>query len=269
VLLKLTSMKKILSFLLTMMIVIPMQLNAQVAAGDNAITDSLNRTDSYGSKIGPWIERLGEITYKGDFVANKKVGNWVGYFSNNLIYKVEYFNNGVKDGISIQFDRKGKISLVENFKNGLAHGKTTYYSQSNEFPVTETEYAYGKKNGLFRQYYDNSKIQEESWFKDDMKNGLSRWNNKNGQRVAEYNYKAGNFDGLQKTFYENDSIQSVSYYKDNVLSGESKEYYRNGKVKLSGNYVNGQKDGNWTEYNELGRSDRVTRYKDGVEVKKK
>lgn len=262
-------MKKILSFLLTMVVVIPLYLNAQEAASDTKIPDSVNRKDASGKKVGYWIEKLGEITYKGEFDDNKKVKNWIGYYPSNLIYKIEYFNNGLKDGISIQFDRKGKISLVENFRNGLEHGQTIYYSQFNESPVSETEYSFGKKNGLYRQYYDNAKIQEESMFKDNMKNGLSRWNNKNGQRIAEYNYKDGNFDGLQKTFYENDSLQSTSNYKNNKLFGESKEYYRNGMVKTSGNYLNGQKEGAWTDYNELGRAEKVTKFKDGVEIKKK
>ncbi|MEI7725662.1 MAG: toxin-antitoxin system YwqK family antitoxin [Bacteroidota bacterium] len=262
-------MRKILSFLLTMIVVIPLHMNAQVAANDSKLPDSVNRKDATGNKTGYWIEKLGELTYKGEYAANKKVKNWIGYYPNNLIYKIEYFENGVKDGISIQFDRKGKMSLVENYRNGLAHGQTIYYSQFNESPLSETEYAYGKKNGLYRQYYDNAKIQEESWFKDNLKNGLSRWNNKNGQRVAEYNYKEGNFDGLQKTFYENDTLQTITNYKDNKMSGEFKEYYRNGQIKVSGSYLNGQKEGTWTEYNELGKAVLVARFKNGVEQFKK
>ena len=262
-------MKKTLYFLLTMIIIMPLQMKAQLATNDNKIQDSVNRTNSNGDKVGYWIEKAGEYTYKGEYSANKKVNNWIGYYPNNLIYRIDYFNNGVKDGISIQFDRKGKISLVENFKNGLAHGQVILYSQFNETPQSETEYAFGKKNGLYRQYYDNGKIQEESWFKDDLKNGISKWNNKNGQRIAEYKYKFGNFDGLQKTFFENDSLQSSNNYIDNILSGESKEYYRNGKVKISGNYVNGEKDGIWTEYNELGKAEKITRFKDGVDLSKK
>ena len=152
-------MKKILSFLLYMIIIIPLQINAQGTVNDAKIPDTVNRKDAIGNKTGYWIEKLGELTYKGEFVENKKVKNWIGYYPNNLIYKVEYYSNGVKDGISIQFDRKGKITLVENFKNGLEHGQTISYSQFNESPVSETEYAFGKKNGLYRQYYDNSKIQ--------------------------------------------------------------------------------------------------------------
>jgi len=262
-------MKRLLYFILTMTVVIPIQLIAQVPTTETKIPDSGNRTDSNGNKIGYWTEKVGEITFKGEYIENKKVKNWIGYHPNNMIAKIEYFNYGLKDGISIQFDKKGKITVVENFKNGLAHGQATYYSQYNESPSSETEYAFGKKNGVYRQYYENGKIQEESWFKDDLKNGLSTWNNKNGQPVAEYNYKAGNFDGLQKTFYAKDTLQSVENYKDNQLFGEFSEYFRDGKLKTSGKYINGQKDGTWTEYNELGKIEKVTRFKNGTELNKK
>ncbi len=259
-------MKKIL-FLLTMIMMTAVDLNAQVASGESKISDTMNRTGPDG-KFGYWTEKVADITYKGEYVADKKVKNWVGYYPNNYISRIEYFEKGLKEGISIQFDRKCKISLVEHFKNGLANGQTIVYSQYNETPSSEAEYLLGKKNGQYRQYYDNGKIQEETWFKVDLKDGLSKWNNKNGQRVAEYNYKAGNFNGLQTTFYDNDTLQSTNNYQDNKLSGETKEYYRNGKLKLSGKYVNGLKDGAWTEYNELGKVEKVTRYKVGEEIKK-
>ncbi|MCX6265845.1 MAG: hypothetical protein NTW16_00605 [Bacteroidetes bacterium] len=262
-------MKKLLSFLLTVIISIPFYANAQIAANDNKLPDTVNRTDSKGDKIGYWIEKQGDVTYKGEYINNKKVKNWIGYYSNNIISKIEYYTDGIKDGILIQFDRKGKISMVEHFKNGLANGQTIIYNQYTETPLSETEYTLGKKNGYYRQYYDNGKIQEESWYKDDLKNGPSVWNNKSGKRIAEYNYKTGDFDGLQKTFYENDSLQSTNNYFNNNLSGESKEYFRNGQVKISGKYVNGQKEGAWTEYDELGKVEKITKFKGGVELNKK
>jgi antitoxin component YwqK of YwqJK toxin-antitoxin module len=251
------------------MLVLPFHMNGQANASDSKVADTINKTDANGDKTGFWIEKSNDITFKGEYVANKKVKNWIGLYSNNVVARIDYYTNGLKDGIAVQVDRKNKITLVENFKHGLLHGQVISYSQFTESPVTEAEYANGKKTGLYRQYYDNGKIQEETWFKDDLKAGLSRWNNKNGQRLAEYNYKANNFDGLQKTFYENDSIQTINHFKDNVLSGEIREYYRNGKLKLTGNYLNGLKDGTFTEYNELGKVEKVTRFKNGEETVKK
>jgi antitoxin component YwqK of YwqJK toxin-antitoxin module len=262
-------MKKVFWFLLAMNIVVSIQVNAQVDASETKTPDSINQTDSKGEKFGYWIEKTGDITYRGEYYLSNKNKSWVGYYPTNRLYKIEYYDNGVKDGISIQFDKKGKISVIEHFKNGLLHGQTIYYSQFNDTPASETEYTFGKKNGVYRQFYENGKIQEETWFKDDLKNGLSLWNNKNGQLIAEYNYKAGNFDGAQKTFYAKDTLQSVENYLDGKLSGDFTEYHRNGKIKISGKYLNGEKDGPWTEYDESGKIILVTRFKNGVDVKKK
>ena len=262
-------MKKILFLFASIIFALSMNLDAQVTTNELKVPDSVNRTDPNGNKVGFWIEKMGEITSKGEYVANKKVKNWIGYYPGNMISKIEYFNNGLRDGISIQFDKKGKISLVENYKNGLVHGQSIFYNSMTESPLSETEYAFGKRNGLYRQYYDNGKIQEESMFANDLKNGISRWNNKNGQRIAEFNYKAGNFEGVQKTFYETDTLQSVENYVNNLLSGEAKEFYPGGNVKVSGKYLDGLKDGAWTNYNEMGKVEKVIKYKGGVELNKK
>jgi antitoxin component YwqK of YwqJK toxin-antitoxin module len=257
-------MKKIALLFTILIFAASSALVAQVKATDMNLPDSVNKYDANGMKTGYWIERQGEMTFKGRYVNNKKNNNWVTYYSNNLIYKVEYFTDGVKDGLSLQFDRKGKLTLMENYSNGILHGETIYYGSYTETPMSETNFANGKKTGQFRQYYDNSKIQEESVYKNDIKNGISRWYNKGGRLIAEYHYRDGNFEGIQKTFYENDTVQAVSNYSGNQLSGEYKEYYRNGKMKLSGKYVAGLKEGSWTEYDEIGKAQKVVKYKAGV-----
>jgi antitoxin component YwqK of YwqJK toxin-antitoxin module len=241
----------------------PWPLQAQEKSNEKQMADTINRKDSLGQKIGYWIEKQGELTNKGEYLSNKKNKNWVSFYPNNIVNKIEYYSNGTKDGISIQFDRKGKMTQMENFKNGMANGQTVMYSPFNESPTSECVYSMGKKSGLFRQYYDNGKIQEESYFKNDLKNGPSKWFNKNGQLIATYQYLNGAFDGMQKTYYENDSVQSVYYFKDNKYAGEAKEYYRNGKVKISGKYVAGEKDGPWIEYDELGKVTKITKFKNG------
>ncbi len=255
--------------LATLAILFPVFLTAQIAADDLQIPDSANRTDAQGNKTGYWIEKQGEMTFKGFYKNNQKVDNWVGFYPSRVVYRIESYSNGLKDGLSIQLDRKGKITVCENYKNGLLHGETIYYGQYNETPVSETIFQNGKKNGLYRKYADNGKIQEETYYKDDLKHGNSKWYNKSGRLIAYYNYKDGKFDGVQKTYYENDTLQSVNNYRNDLLNGESKEYFRNGKLKLSGKYVDGNKDGAWTQYDELGRVQEVIRFKDGQEIRKK
>lgn len=257
-------MKNLLLILSLLVISMTQPLVAQTNTTDIKYPDSINKFDANGMKTGYWIERQGELTQKGVYTTNRKSGNWITYYSNSLIFKVEYFTEGVKDGISLQFDRKGKLTLMENYRNNLLNGPTIYYGQYTESPMSETNFANGKKNGQVRQYYDNAKLQEDSHYINDQKNGYSRWFNKNGRMIAEYHYKDGNFDGLQKTFFENDSIQSTTNYTNNKMSGEYREYYRNGRVKISGKYLDGLKEGTWTEFNEIGKVEKTTKYKAGV-----
>jgi len=262
-------MKRSSLLLIAFAFVLCLQSFAQVKPTETIIPDSANKTDQAGNKTGYWIEKSGDLTYSGYYKENKKVDQWIGRFSSNVVGKVEFYRNGLLEGTSIQLDKKGKLTHVEEYKNGLPDGKTIYFGQNAEKPVSETEYSKGMKNGLFRQYYDNGKIQEETWYAADKKDGLSRWNNKSGQRVAEYSYKNGVFDGIQKTYYENDTLQSINTYTNNVLNGDWMEYYRNGQLKISGKYLNGEKEGAWIEYDELGKAIKNTRFKAGQELKKK
>lgn len=228
--------------------------------------DTINKLNAAGLKTGYWEEKAADNISKGMYDANKKIGTWVTYFSNNnQLYRLESYNNaGQRHGIFLTFDRKNRIQAVEYYKDGLYHGTSIIYGSTNEFPVSETSYVNGKRQGITRIYYDNGKIQEEDRFTDDQKDGVSRWYNRSGKLLAEYTYKAGVFDGPQKTYYENDSLQSVSNYSSNQMNGDYKEFYRNGRIKVSGKYLNGQKDGPWMEFDETGKATLTKKFKNGV-----
>ncbi len=238
-------------------------LDAQEPAEAKIASDTTNRTDTRGNKIGYWEEKQGEITLYGTYDLNKKTGNWVSYYPNKMIAGIAHFKDGVKDGISVQFDRRGKILEISNYKGGKLHGQTLGYTQTGDLPASEIFFANGKKDGIYRISYDNGKIQEESFYKNDKKNGTCKWYNKSGHLVAEYNYKEGNFDGTQKTYYDTDTLQSIKSYSNNQLSGIYKDFYSDGKVRESGNYINGNKDGVWNEYDESGKLAKTTKYKAG------
>lgn len=226
--------------------------------------DSLNRMNEKNLKIGFWVERNGEYTHQGYYNDSKKDGNWVTFLSNDLIFKLETWKDGVKDGLSLQFDRKSKLTGMENYKDGILNGLCVYYAPASDYPQKEMSYNMGKLDGLYRIFYESGKIQEESYYKDNLKSGPSKWYNKLGRMIAMYNYQNGQFDGMQRTFYENDTTQSVSNYANNLLEGPYKEFYRNGVVKIQGQYVKGIKEGEWIEFDETGKKVKSERFKNGV-----
>ncbi len=231
-----------------------------------SIDGALNLTDPTGMKTGFWEEKAGDFVIKGVYTKNRKTGNWITYnITNNQIVKLESFNaEGKKDGISLTFDKKNRLQIIEYFRDGFYDGVNVTFSPSTDFPASEVSYSNGKKNGTSKIYYDNGKLQEEDTYLNDIKNGISRWYNRSGKLLAEYNYQMGVFEGAQKTYYENDSVQSYSAYSNNIYNGDYKEFFRNGVVKVSGKYVNGVKEGTWTEFDETGRALNTKKYKNGV-----
>lgn len=255
-------MKTIRLLLFAAFISIPVLLHAQTPMVFIP-GDSLNKMTDQNLKTGFWMERNGEYTHQGYYVNSKKNGNWVTFLSSNLVFKVETWKNGLKDGLSLQFDRKSKLTGMENYKDGELNGLCIYYAPASDYPQKEMTYNMGKLEGMYRIFYESGKIQEESFYRTNLKSGPSRWYNKNGHVIALYNYVNGQFDGVQRTFYENDSTQSVSYYSGNLLDGDYREFYRNGVIKTTGTYLKGQKEGDWIEYDETGKKIKVARYKGG------
>ncbi|MCX6240216.1 MAG: hypothetical protein NTX43_00180 [Bacteroidetes bacterium] len=255
-------MKKYFYFTFILLFLISPPVKSQVNKGVKP-SDTINFTDASGVKTGYWEEKTLEVMNKGFYIQNKKEGSWVGFYPNNIVARVEFFKTGKKDGPCIQLDRRGKITSFESYRNGLLNGQQLVYAATGDFPISETNYLNGAKNGVCRQYYDNGKPQEESNYLNNEKEGVSRWFSKTGKTMVEYNYKSGSFEGPQKTFYDNDTIQILSNYTKNELAGQYKEFYRNGKPKVTGKYVNGLKDGPWTEYDETGKAVKVTKNKAG------
>jgi len=254
------TMKTVRLFLFTALISLPLLQFAQTPMiffkGD-----SVNRMNEQNLKTGFWMERNGEYTHQGFYINSKKEGNWVTFLSNDMVFKLETWKNGLKDGISLQFDRKSKMTGMENYKAGELNGLCVYYAPASDFPQKEMSYNMGKLEGMYRIFYENGKIQEESFYKDNQKSGPSRWYGKTGRMIAMYNYVNNQFDGMQRTYYENDTTQCISNYANNLLNGEYKEYYRNGVLKLSGKYIDGLKEGDWIEYDETGNRLKTTKYK--------
>jgi antitoxin component YwqK of YwqJK toxin-antitoxin module len=142
----------------------------------------------------------------------------------------------------------------------------------------ETNYKQGKLNGVKKVYYTNeaksyapnvTNIQEETFYINDLREGVTKWYSKNDKLAVEYNYHNGLLEGVQKTYFDDGkNVQIEELYKNNIPI-EYKEYYRSGKIKTEGKYnSNGQKHGEWKNYSEDGKLLKPTRFIDGNEIKK-
>ncbi len=65
----------------------------------------------------------------------------------------------------------GYLDSVNNYKDGLLHGKSTIYREDNI--IDESMYENGILNGISRHYYDNGKLSRYSTYKNGNKIGVS------------------------------------------------------------------------------------------------
>ena len=216
---------------------------------------AVNQTDANGKKQGPWEEKTQFGSSKGQYVDNQKDGCWASYSTEGKLTRIENFTQGRRNGISIEIDpRAGFLTSETYYVNDLPEGtaKKFYYGTN---PASFIDYSQGKINGKKKIYYENSggKLQEESEYKDDMKNGASNFYNMNGDLVVEFHYLNNNLDGVQKTYYTGKKLMSEQEFAGNAENGSWREYYENGKVKSEGTYAKGVQTGTWKEYTEDGK----------------
>jgi uncharacterized protein len=213
----------------------------------------VNKTDATGKKQGVWEEKSPTGLLKGAYTDDQKDGCWTSYAADGKLIRIENFSKGIRNGIAVEIDPRGYLASETYYVNNLIEGtaKKFYYGTN---PASLIEYVHGKINGKKKIYYENSagKLQEESEYKDDIKNGASNYYTMNGDPIAEYTYVNNMLQGVQKTYYPGKKIMSEQEYADNLENGFYKEYYENGKLKSEGSYIKGQLNGVWKDYAEDG-----------------
>jgi|SRR3954466_742125 antitoxin component YwqK of YwqJK toxin-antitoxin module len=237
-------------------------------ASQKFVVGDTNKTDASGKKTGIWKEAANTYTFFGMYKNDKKEGVWIGYHPNGLVSSIDEYKDGKRNGVSIGIDVAGFYFRKDNYTNDTLDGPSILYAHSNGAKVQqEVTYKMGKINGLKKVYYPEGAIQEEGYFIDNLRNGVSKWYTQEHTLSIEYTYKMGNLEGIQKSYHTNGNIASEGSMMNNLEEGEYAEYFQNGKLKVLGKYVHGKKEGTWKEYNEDGKIIKTENYKNN-ELKK-
>jgi len=243
-------------------IIITLNVCGQTFDLNNFTNDTINYTNIDSVRQGIWEESIDGTKYTGEYKDGKKNGVWYCYNDyNQKIQKLETFKDGLREGIYLEFNPNGIIIKEEFYKKGLLHGICKEYDVWDL--KTNTVYINGKIQGIKKSYYTNmaksyeqgvTNIMEESFYLDGLKNGSTKWYNKNDKLLAQYNYVNDTLSGEQLTFYEDGTtVKTKENYKNNKLHGLNIEYFPNGIIKIEGYYDNGEKSGIWKEYDEKGK----------------
>jgi antitoxin component YwqK of YwqJK toxin-antitoxin module len=171
----------------------------------------------------------------------KEVVQWRGKFI--LLFFISTFTF-----LFISCSEKNKYAKEYYYRDGLI----CYYGSTDGFNgkivdtlknrVVEFEVADGKKNGIFKIYFLDGKVEMKGTIKE----------NKN--------------DGKWQYFYPNGTIESEGNFKNDQPIDKWTWYYESGKIKETGYFINGRREGVWVFYDEKGNITLKTIFKDGEKV---
>jgi antitoxin component YwqK of YwqJK toxin-antitoxin module len=155
-----------------------------ISCGNDTVTsvkaDIIEKTDPNGL-----------ITERQQVTNGQNTGVFVEYYpEKGLPKKVQTLDNGVPDGPYMEFNNRGQIEKMANYKDNQLHGDYATYKFGRV--IEKSSYKNGKLHGTYRSYFNNSdKLQKEAEYVDGIQHGVFKQFNEEGQVVLEYQYKNG------------------------------------------------------------------------------
>jgi antitoxin component YwqK of YwqJK toxin-antitoxin module len=119
----------------------------------------------------------------------------------------------------------------------------------------------GKMDGKWEGWYKNGRKKYETYYTDDLKNGIDIYWFENSIKKSEGGFKKGEKDGKWTEWSEKGVLLTQEKYKSNLKDGLSVYYDKFGAKYKEQNFINGRPDGKWIEYNQKGGKSAEGYYK--------
>lgn len=243
--------------------------------------EKINRADNKGLKQGDWKEFYpngsikSEKSYKDDLLH----GYYKEYDLKGKLVLTMLYENGaivkskVEDEPDIEIvnkhDQDGKLIYNGSYRNKVPVGIHREYGKDgkvknafiyNDIGLMISEGVVdeaGNRNGKWKDYFPNGKVQAEGQFTDNRRSGIWKFYN-NFEKVEQTgSYNNGRPDGLWKWYYDNGEILREEEYFQGQRDGASTEYSLTGDIIAQGQYTDGEKNGEWKfksgDFTEVGK----------------
>ena len=136
-----------------------------LGSNGQAISDTLNRLNKDGQKIGYWkkYNEDGLLVYEGRFELDIPIGNFIYYYPDeNVKAKSFFYDNGTRTKTST-FHYSGVLMTMGFYHDKKKDSLWYYYDMSGTL-LKQEFYRDNKKDGQWIVFYPDSLIQEEiSW----------------------------------------------------------------------------------------------------------
>lgn len=184
--------------------------------------------------IGIEYYESGCIQSKMYFVLGKLDGEVTFYYdSTNKKAQQEFFNQGIRNGKSIEFENNttNDTIIYKTFKNNKLDGiKKEFYPNNKILRIIE--YKNGVLDGIQKKYNSESMIEMEISFKNGKKDGVWHYYFDSGLEAKLENWSDGLKNGEFKVIDEKGIIKTQEYYKKNIPIEKHIQNYPDGKPKL-------------------------------------
>lgn len=188
--------------------------------------DSTLRADgeyAEGQRIGEWkfYYKNGQKEQVGKYGYNEKPeGRWIWLYENGNIWREEFFQNGLEEGLMTEYDDTGKVVTKGEFVDGEREG--TWFFDSGD-SHEEGNYKAGKKDGEWKEYYlvngvfdKNSELSFIGKFVDGFPDGKHVYYHPNGKKKLEGRYTTGLQDGEWHRYNEDGLPVLTILYQNGV-----------------------------------------------------
>jgi antitoxin component YwqK of YwqJK toxin-antitoxin module len=157
----------------------------------------------------------------------------IDYYPNGMIKRKGFYKGTIPIGIHTFYNENGDIVNARIFNdNGVV---------ASEGFLTED----GKKEGHWKNLYENGEIRSEGIFKNNRQVGEWKFFFNGGVAEQIGNFSNGLFDGEWKWFYKSGKPLREEEYIRGKRDGKYLEFSESGDTIANGHFIEGEMDGEW------------------------
>lgn len=194
-----------------------------------------NRKNFQLDSVWKFYDEKGRITKTIQYSLGKKSGLTAVYDTLGVLISAENYLNDYKEGLSRSFYKNGKTKSITPFVKGRQEGVMYEYSQDSlitsishytggilqSFEKINQKDATNKKQGIWKEFYEDNVIKKEQRFNDDSLDGYVKEYNKKGNLITTKKFNNG------KQILNAPEIANVTVYR---------ELFDDGTLKYEGVY---------------------------------
>lgn len=172
----------------------------------------------------------GRITKSIDYKEGKKNGATIIYDTSQKVVTIENFVNDIKEGQQRNFHKNGKTKSILTFYKGKQEGVAYEYSPDSlitgimiykggilqSYEKINQKDASNKKQGIWKEFYENMEVKKEMKFNDDSLDGYVMEYDKKGNLTSTKKFSNG------KQLKRAPEIANVEVFRDVFLDGTLK-----------------------------------------------